>query len=54
MIELTYCDNCGELNPDHFVAKMPEDFDSGNAGESASLCEDCFISLIKNKENKNA
>ena len=50
MIEIMYCDHCAEPTPDHFVATMPVDFDSGNAGESASLCEDCFISLIKNKD----
>ena len=40
-----YCDNCGESKPTHFVSAMPTDFDSGNIGESASLCEDCFVLL---------
>ena len=41
-----FCDNCGEINPNYHIGKMPVNFESGNSGESASLCEDCFKLLI--------
>jgi hypothetical protein len=44
-----YCDNCAEQNPDYFINSMPVEFESGNVGESASLCQACFISLTKAK-----
>ncbi len=43
--EEIWCDTCGEdgLSGDfHIVTSMPVDFDSGSAGESATLCGDCY------------
>ena len=43
--EEIWCDACGEdgLSGDfHVITSMPVDFDSGSAGESATLCEDCY------------
>jgi hypothetical protein len=44
---IQHCDHCADPEPTHFVGEMPVDFDSGNAGESASLCENCFILLTQ-------
>ena len=43
--EEIWCDSCGEdgLSGDfHVITSMPVDFDSGSAGESATLCGDCY------------
>jgi len=43
--EEIWCDTCGEdeLSGDfHVITSMPVDFDSGSAGESATLCGDCY------------
>jgi len=50
-IATEYCDNCAEPHPDHFVNSMPIKFESGNKGESASLCEECFILLTQATES---
>ena len=44
---IEYCDHCADSEPTHFVGDMPVDFESGNVGESASLCEKCFILLTQ-------
>tara|TARA_R110000765_G_scaffold59386_1_gene115591 strand:+ start:628 stop:1008 length:381 start_codon:yes stop_codon:yes gene_type:complete len=42
---IQYCDHCAESEPTRFVGEMPVDFNSGNEGESASLCENCYAFL---------
>jgi len=47
--ETVWCDNCAEdLGEEdvHVVTSMPVDFDSGVAGESATLCGDCHKELL--------
>ena len=48
--ESIYCDHCAEritaADDRHDVGKMPVDFDSGNAGESAVLCPPCYGELV--------
>jgi hypothetical protein len=45
-----YCDNCGEgireHEPVHAYEACPVSFESGNAGESAQLCDGCNGKLI--------
>jgi RecJ-like exonuclease len=48
VIEITYCDNCGEVIPEGhgcFFSSITVPVASANVGESASLCEACFGSL---------
>jgi hypothetical protein len=42
---IQHCDHCADSEPTRFVGKMPVDFNSGNEGESASLCENCYAFL---------
>jgi len=48
--EPVFCDHCGEtIHMEHelvSIGEMPVEFDSGNAGESASLCVPCHNLLI--------
>ena len=52
--ETVWCDNCAEelgeedaqFGDVHVVTSMPVDFDSGVAGESATLCGDCHKELL--------
>ena len=54
-----YCDHCAEdltglpeLEGKYFISKMPVDFDSGLAGESAVLCESCFVDYFEMEDYK--
>jgi hypothetical protein len=51
--ESVWCDNCGDdlgeeglMGDIHVVQSMPVDFDSGEAGESATLCYECYDDLV--------
>ena len=56
--ETVRCDNCAEdlgeedaqFGDVHVVTSMPVDFDSGEAGESATLCGECYDDLVLNAE----
>jgi|APSaa5957512576_1039674.scaffolds.fasta_scaffold11229_4 hypothetical protein len=60
LLKTVYCDHCGEPEgeqPFDAVTNMPVDFDSGNAGESASLCPSCKwklgVSSFFNRDEEN-
>ena len=52
--ESVWCDNCGDdlgeedaqLGDVHVIQFMPVDFDSGEAGESATICGKCYEDLV--------
>ena len=47
--EICYCDHCASVVPIKYVrrvAESPVDLHSVNAGESASLCEDCYTMVM--------
>lgn len=48
-----FCDHCGDESDgqQYHVGSMPVDFDSGNEGESAYLCETCYEELLGAMKN---
>jgi hypothetical protein len=47
--EWKYCDNCGEVlqfaDEIFIIPSLSVDIDSINAGEPATLCENCFLEI---------
>lgn len=49
-----WCDHCGQAIPTGDVCvipKLPVDIPSAKAGESVTVCADCYIIILLSEEN---